>query len=58
MKCPVCQHIDHNEIDLHCDGYAQDIIECSVCGTIWSDDHGIAAIINQPSEAAAAGSLC
>lgn len=48
MECPVCKQCDHNELDLHSDGYAKDIIECSECGTIWVDDNGLANIIKQP----------
>lgn len=50
MKCPACNNCDHNEIDLHSDGYAKDIIECSTCGTLWLDDHGLANIIKQSTE--------
>ena len=50
MKCPVCHNRNHNEIDLHSDGYAKDIIECSSCGTIWLDDNGLASIIKKSAE--------
>ena len=50
MLCPVCNNRNHNEIDLHSDGYAKDIIECTTCGTIWLDDHGHANIIKQSTE--------
>lgn len=50
MECPVCKHSDHNELDLHSDGYAKDIIECSDCGTIWLDVDGMANIIHKPGE--------
>lgn len=50
MECPVCKHCDHNELDLHSDGFAKDIIECDDCGTIWLDDHGTANIIKKPGE--------
>jgi len=49
-QCPVCKNVDHNEIDLHSDGYAKDIIECSTCGTIWLDDQGLANIIKASTE--------
>lgn len=50
MKCPVCNNLNHNEIDLHSDGYAKDIIECSTCGTIWVDDNGFANVIKRSLE--------
>lgn len=53
MYCPHCNHQNHNEIDLHSDGYAKDIIECSDCGTIWIDNAGQAVIINKPAQQSA-----
>ena len=50
MECPVCKHQNHNELDLHSDGYAKDIIECSDCGTIWLDEQGMANVIKQPGD--------
>ena len=50
MKCPVCSCYGHNEVNLHSDGFAEGIIECSGCGAIWSVNHGLAEIINDPAE--------
>ena len=36
MKCPQCNHKEHVEIDLHAEGYAQDICECGDCGCVWT----------------------
>jgi hypothetical protein len=36
MKCPLCKSRTHIEIDLHADGFAQDIRECGDCGGIWT----------------------
>jgi Zn ribbon nucleic-acid-binding protein len=36
MKCPICKCRDHIELDLHADGFAQDLRECSDCGSIWT----------------------
>ena len=35
MECPVCHKKNHNEIDLHSDGYAKDLMECGDCGALW-----------------------
>lgn len=35
MQCPHCNEMKSIEIDMHSDGYAQDILECNSCGTIW-----------------------
>lgn len=34
MICPYCHHKNHLEIDMHSDGYADDLIECSECGAL------------------------
>jgi len=36
MNCPSCQGKGHIEIDLHADGFAQDVCECGDCGVIWT----------------------
>jgi len=36
MKCPLCQSRNHVEIDLHAEGFAQDVRECGDCGGIWT----------------------
>ncbi len=36
MKCPFCKNREHVEIDLHADGFSQDIRECGACGGIWT----------------------
>ena len=35
MKCPNCNGKEGIEIDMHSDGYARDLLECTNCGTIW-----------------------
>jgi len=46
MKCPVCKTYQQNELDLHADGFSEDIVECSICGTVWSVNHGLVEIVN------------
>jgi len=36
MKCPLCKDREHIEIDLHAEGFSQDIRECGDCGGIWT----------------------
>ena len=36
MKCPLCKSREHVEIDLHADGFSQDVRECGDCGAIWT----------------------
>ena len=35
MNCPHCNSTKGIEIDMHSDGYAQDLLECTNCGTVW-----------------------
>ncbi len=50
MKCPVCKSQDHLDIDLHSNGFTEDIMECRVCGTVWSVNHGVTEIVRDPQE--------
>lgn len=50
MKCPVCKNHEHDNIDLHSDGFNEGIIECRVCGSVWSVNHGITEIVRDTQE--------
>jgi hypothetical protein len=46
MKCPVCKtHGEYAGINLHADGFAENINTCHVCETTWSVNHGISKVI-------------
>jgi len=48
MKCPVCKNslqVDHT---LHSNGFKEGITECSICGAVWSVNHGVTEIVNDP----------
>ncbi|MCD6526873.1 MAG: hypothetical protein J7K75_07790 [Desulfuromonas sp.] len=45
MKCPVCKNRKYAEQDLHSDGFAEDIVECAICGTVWSVNHGMTEVV-------------
>lgn len=36
MNCPSCNSKGHIEVDLHADGFAQDVCECGACGAVWT----------------------
>ena len=40
MHCPNCNNKKGIEIDMHSDGYAKDLLECTSCGTIWFESCG------------------
>ncbi len=50
MQCPVCKHHEHVDIDLHSDGFTENIMECPICGAIWSVNHGVTEIVKDPQE--------
>jgi uncharacterized protein YbaR (Trm112 family) len=51
MKCPVCKtHEQYSELDLHAQGFAEDIITCEICGTAWSINHGVSEIVRDAQE--------
>ena len=50
MKCPVCKNHHYVELDLHFEQFAEDIVECSICGSIWSVIHGAKEIVKDAQE--------
>jgi uncharacterized Zn finger protein len=50
MKCPVCKSHMHKGLDLHSEQFVEDIVECSVCGTVWSVNHGMTEIVQDAQE--------
>ncbi len=47
MKCPNCNSTTAIEIDIHADGYAKDLFECTKCEALWLADANGIAIISQ-----------
>ena len=46
MKCPVCKNSEnHSEIDVHANGFDEEIIQCDICGSIWAVNHGMNEIV-------------
>jgi hypothetical protein len=45
MKCPVCHSVENNEIHLVSEGFAEEIVNCAVCETVWSLNHGLMEIV-------------
>ena len=50
MKCPVCNNYEHQQIELHSEGFNEGLVECSVCGTSWSINHGLTEVVSDPLE--------
>jgi len=50
MHCPKCNSKQGIEIDMHSDGYAKDLLECTACGTLWLEK--LNEIVYQSQQAA------
>jgi len=55
MKCPVCKNHKQVDTELQSDGFKEGITECSICGTIWSVNHGTVEIVRDPQAASFLG---
>ena len=50
MKCPVCKNHEHADIELHSEQFSENIMECPVCGSMWSVNHGVTEIVKDTQE--------
>jgi hypothetical protein len=51
MKCPVCKtHEAHVAIELQSEGFSEQISTCTICGAVWSVNHGMTEIVKDPQE--------
>ena len=46
MQCPVCKSHKYTAIDLHAEGFTENILECKICGTTWAINHGTLKVVN------------
>jgi transposase-like protein len=51
MKCPICKSSKHSEIDLHAEGFYEELFECTDCGSSWSVNHGRTEIVKDTQQA-------
>jgi len=51
MKCPVCKnHQAHTEIQVHINGFDEDLYQCDVCGSTWSVNHGLVDVVKDTQQ--------
>lgn len=50
MICPVCKNQEHSETHLHADQFDEELMNCSVCGSSWSVQHGVVEVIKDTQE--------
>ncbi|MDT8441138.1 MAG: hypothetical protein RQ723_05725 [Desulfuromonadales bacterium] len=46
MECPTCQTSEHVEIDTHADGFAANLHECGLCGTMWTCQGSLVSMLH------------
>jgi len=47
MHCPICNESTQIDIDIHADGYARDLVECSQCGALWLNEQDEITLLNK-----------
>ena len=48
MKCPLCKSHQQVDTNLHSNGFKEGITECSICGAVWSVNHGVTEMVMDP----------
>ena len=38
-------HVEDTEIQVHANGFDEDLFQCEVCGSTWSVNHGLVEIV-------------
>lgn len=46
MECPTCRKSEYVEIDTHADGFAANLHECGLCGTMWTRQGDVVTMIH------------
>ncbi|HJV65942.1 MAG TPA: hypothetical protein VJ550_09420 [Geomonas sp.] len=50
MKCPVCKNEEQLQTELTSDGFKEGITECTICGAVWSVNHGVIELVRDPQK--------
>lgn len=46
MKCPVCKsYAAHTEIQVHANGFDEELFKCELCDSTWSVNHGLVDVV-------------
>ncbi len=45
-ECPICHNGNRVEVDIHADGFANNLEECGVCGALWSMNDGLPHLVH------------
>jgi uncharacterized protein YbaR (Trm112 family) len=51
MLCPVCKtHDQYSQSALKTEGFSQQQLTCSECGSVWSIHHGMVVLVSDTQE--------
>jgi len=45
MRCPVCGSYEQKTLAMHAEQFNEGLVECSVCDSSWSVNHGHAELV-------------
>jgi uncharacterized Zn finger protein len=45
MRCPICGSYEQNTLEMKSEQFVEGLVECSVCGSSWSVNHGLAELV-------------
>ncbi len=45
MKCPVCGSYEQSTLEMRIEQFKEDLVECAVCESSWSINHGHAEVV-------------
>jgi formate dehydrogenase maturation protein FdhE len=45
MQCPICGSFEQNTLEMHAGQFTEGLVECSVCNSSWSVNHGHAELV-------------
>ncbi len=45
MRCPTCGSYEHKTLEMKVSQFSESLVECVVCGSSWSVNHGLAEIV-------------
>ena len=45
-ECPICHSTSQVEIDIHADGFANNLEECGVCGALWTQGKDFTRLVH------------
>lgn len=48
MFCPVCKTYEFSDMNLQVEGFAETLVECKICGAVWSINHGVTEMVRDP----------